>query len=93
MFQNIGDRAFVFSHDGDYSLLDDTGVTVVEDIEQADFVLLLGMRYPQKSLEDYEKIIRRTIQRNLKVICANQDSRGLIGTNFLTGPFLIGAAL
>ena len=87
--KNIGKHAYVITRHGDLSMLDDTDVEAVEDIEKADFVLLLGMDYPKKTLEDYEKIIRRAIQRRLKAVCANQDSKGLIGTNFLTGPGLL----
>lgn len=89
IFKDIGRKAFVITRHKDYSLLEDTGVEVTEDIEKADFVLLLGMDYPMKTLESYEKDIRRAIQRRLKAICANQDSKSLIGTNFLIGPGLL----
>ncbi|HPF78714.1 MAG TPA: TIGR01459 family HAD-type hydrolase [Alphaproteobacteria bacterium] len=89
IFKDIGERAYVITRRGDLSMLDDTGIEVVDDVEQADFVLLLGMDYPMKTLEDYENVIRRAIQKRLKAICANQDSKGLIGTNFLNGPGLL----
>ncbi len=89
IFENIGDRAYVIAHRGDTSLLDDTDIEIVDDIEQADFLLLLGMDYPRNTLESYDKVIRRSIQRRLKAICANQDSRGLFGSNALVGPSLL----
>ena len=89
IFEDIGDRAYVITHRGDLSLLDGTDIEVVDDIEKADFLLLLGMDYPRKTLESYDKVIRRSIQRRLKAICANQDSRGLLGTNALVGPSLL----
>ncbi len=89
LFKGLGEKAYVITRQNDLSILDDTDIEVVEDIEQADFVLLLGMDYPMKTLEFYDKDIRRAIQRRLKAVCANQDSRGLIGTNFLTGPGLL----
>lgn len=89
VFENIGKNAYVITRRGDLSLLEGTGVDVVDDIEQADFVLLLGMDYPMKTLEHYDPVIRRAIQRRLKAVCANQDSKGLIGTNFLMGPGLL----
>ena len=89
LFEGLGQRAFVITRQNDLSLLDETDIEVVDDIEQADFVLLLGMDYPMKTLEFYDKDIRRAIQRRLKAVCANQDSKGLIGTNFLTGPGLL----
>ncbi len=89
LFKKIGEKAFVITRRGDLSILNDTGVEAVEDIEQADFILLLGMDYPMKTLEHYDPIIRRSIQRRLKAICCNQDSKSLIGNNFLTGPGLL----
>ncbi len=89
IFKNIGKKAFVITRHNDHSLLDNTDIEVVDDIEKADFLLLLGMDYPMKTLEHYEKDIRRAIQRRLKAVCANQDSKALIGTNFLTGPGLL----
>ena len=89
LFKGLGDKAYVITRQNDVSVLDDTDIEIVEDIEKADFVLLLGMDYPMKTLEFYDKDIRRAIQRRLKAVCANQDSRGLIGTNFLTGPGLL----
>lgn len=89
IFENLGSKAFVITRQNDLSILEGTDVEVVDDIEKADFVLLLGMDYPRKTLEDYEKDIRRAIQRRLKAVCANQDSKALIGTNFLIGPGLL----
>jgi HAD superfamily hydrolase (TIGR01459 family) len=88
-FKDMGERAYVITRRGDVSMLDDIDVEVVDDIERADFVLLLGMDYPMKTLESYDPVIRRAIQRRLKAICANQNSKSLIGTNFLTGPGLL----
>ena len=88
-FDKLGNRAYVITRQNDVSILDDTDIEIVEDIEQADFVLLLGMDYPMKMLESYDSDIRRAVQRRLKAVCANQDSKGLIGTNFLVGPSLL----
>jgi len=85
----MGNKAFVITRKGDLSILDDTDVEAVEDIEQADFVLLMGMDYPKKTLEHYDPVIRRAIQRRLKAVCCNQDSKSLIGNNFLFGPALL----
>lgn len=89
IFKDLGEKAYVITRRGDLSMLENTDIEAVDDIEKADFVLLLGMDYPMKTLEDYETPIRRAIQRRLKAFCANQDSKGLIGTNFLNGPGLL----
>ena len=89
IFKNLGKKAYVITRRGDLSILEGIGIEVVEDIEEADFVLLLGMDYPMKTLEFYDPVIRRAIQRRLKAVSANQNSKALIGTNFLTGPGLL----
>lgn len=89
IFEDIGDRCYVIGRQGQEAFLEDTDIEFVEDIEDAQFVLILGMDYPRKTLESYEPIIRRAIQLRLKAICAAPDSQSLIGTNFLTGPSLV----
>ena len=88
-FKGLGRTAYVITRRGDLSMLDDIDIEVTDDIERADFLLLLGMDYPMKTLEHYDPVIRRAIQRRLKAVCAEQDSKGLIGTNFLIGPGLL----
>jgi len=89
IWDNIGKRCYVFGRPGQEDFLKDLDIEFVEDIENAQFVLMLGMDYPRKTLESYEPVIRRAIQLRLKAICAAPDSQGLIGTNLLTGPSLV----
>lgn len=89
LFKDIGKTAFVITRKGDASILEDTDVEITDDIEDADFLLLMGMDYPRKTLEDYDPVIRRSIQRRLKAVACNQDSKALIGSNFLMGPALL----
>jgi len=84
-----GDRVYIMGRRGDDAILEGLDYEIVDDIEKADFVLLLGMDYPRRMLDYYDPIIRRSIQRRLTVICANQDSKGFLGTNALMGPGLI----
>ena len=88
-YEGLGEYAYAITRRGDLSVLEHTDIEVVDDIEKADFLLLLGMDYPVKTLESYDPIIRRAIQRRLKAVCLNQDSKALIGTNFLHGPALL----
>lgn len=89
VFNKIGKRCYVFSRRGDVSMLDDTGVEVVDTMEEADFVLITGMDYPAKTIQSYEALIRTAIQRRLKAICPNPDSLSMIGPSLLTGPTLL----
>ncbi|HPD83188.1 MAG: TIGR01459 family HAD-type hydrolase [Alphaproteobacteria bacterium] len=89
VFEKIGKTAYVITRRNDLSMLEGLDIETTDDIERADFLLMLGMDYPMKTLESYAPVIRRSIQRRLKAICADQDSKGLIGTNFLMGPGLL----
>lgn len=89
VFDGLGKRCYVFSRDGKAPAYLDSGLEFVTDIEEADFVLILGMDYPRKTLQDYEPIIRRAIQRRLKAFCQNPDSLAMIGAGLLTGPLLL----
>lgn len=89
VFNKIGRKCYVFSRRGDLSMLQDTGVEAVDNIDEADFVLITGMDYPAKTLQDYEALIRKAIQRRLKAVCPNPDSLSMIGPSLLTGPSLL----
>lgn len=88
-FAKLGKRAYVFTRGNNLSLLDGSGVEAVSDIEEADFVLILGNDYPRRTLADYEPIIRRAIQRRLKAFTMVQESLAQIGMGLLTGPEII----
>lgn len=89
IFQGLGKRCFVFSRDGKAPVLDGTGVEVVESIDQADSVLILGTDYPRRTLEFYDPLIRKAIQKRLKAYCQNPDSLSMMGAGLLTGPLLL----
>ncbi len=89
IFTSLGKRCFLFSRQQDISIIRDSGVEVVNDIEQADFLLISGTDAPQKTMADYEAVLRAGVRRRLRAICANPDSQALIGTNFVMGPGLI----
>ncbi len=90
-FKNIGERCFVMSRDNDTSIIDGLeNVKVVDKMEDADFLLIAGSDAPKKTLVDYyEPLLRTAVRRRLKAICANPDSRILIGNNQTFGPGMI----
>ena len=69
----LGQRCFLFSWDGDTSLLDGLNLTGTGDIETADFILNAGTPSGTIDLEAYEPILQRATARNLPMICANPD--------------------
>jgi HAD superfamily hydrolase (TIGR01459 family) len=65
-------------------------IQVVDDIEDADFLLISGSDAPEKTMVDYyEPILKAAIRKRLKAICANPDNRALIGNSYTIGPGMI----
>jgi len=89
IFAGLGERVYVFSRNGKAPVLAGTGIEIVDSIENADSVLILGMDYPRKTLIDYDPLIRKAIQKRLKAFCMNPDSLSMIGEGLLTGPLLL----
>ena len=84
-----GMTAYVCARRDQAQTVEEMGIKTTEDIEAADFLLLLGMDYPRKTLQHYEPVIRRGIQRRLKAVCLNPDSLSMIGAGMLSGPILL----
>lgn len=89
IFNKIGKRCYLFSRGGDRSIVEGSGVEVTDDIEKADFLIISGSDAPQKSIADYEPVLRVAAKRGLKALCANPDSRALLGAMYVIGPGLI----
>lgn len=91
IFKGLGENCFLLSRGGDTSIVDGLeNIRLVSEVEEADFMLISGSDAPKKTLVDYyEPILRKAIRHRLKAICANPDSRILIGNNQAFGPGMI----
>jgi len=69
----LGRRCFAFTRGGDRELLKDVGLELVERVEDADFLAVLGIDSPQRSAADYESELLAGVQRKLPMVCANPD--------------------
>jgi len=70
----LGHNFFHVGPERDWGLLDGAGVTEVENMDAADFILTSGLRDDERETEvDYEDEFKRAIARNLPMICANPD--------------------
>lgn len=84
-FTNIGKKCYIISRGGDRSIIEGTGVEAVDDINDAEFLLISGSDAPEKTIEDYEPILKKAAQKRLKALCANPDSRAVIGNSHVMG--------
>jgi len=85
-FVGLGKKVYVISRGGDRSIVNGLDVEVVDDPAKADFLIISGSDAPDKSLEDYEPILKAAVRNRLTALCANPDSRGVMGTNSIMGP-------
>ena len=79
LFKGLGQNCYLISHGGDRSIVEGLDINVVDDPAQADFLLLAGCDAPQKTLEDYDPVLKAAAQKRLKAICSNPEMRGLVG--------------
>ncbi|PCI00954.1 MAG: TIGR01459 family HAD-type hydrolase, partial [Alphaproteobacteria bacterium] len=59
VFKGLGNKCFLMNRANDVSVLNDTDIVVVDDVNDADFVLLTGSEAPTKTLENYYDDILR----------------------------------
>ncbi len=85
-FKDLGQNVYVISRGGDRSIVDGLDVTVVDDINDAHFLLISGADSPEKTLADYEPILKTAVRKHMTTLCANPDSHGVMGKNNIMGP-------
>jgi HAD superfamily hydrolase (TIGR01459 family) len=69
----LGRRCFAFTRGGDRTLLEGIDLDLVDHVEDADFLAVVGIDSPQRSLADYETELVAAVQRRLPMVCANPD--------------------
>jgi HAD superfamily hydrolase (TIGR01459 family) len=70
----LGETFYHVGPERDEGLLDGAGVTEVDDIENADFILNSGLRDDERETEaDYRDLFSQALARSLPMICANPD--------------------
>ncbi len=90
-FKDIGKKCILISRGGDRSIVDELEIEVVEDPKDATFLLISGSDAPDKTLEDYEPLLKTCARYNLKAICANPDSLGVMAGKNIMGPGTLAA--
>ncbi len=90
-FQGLGKKCYLISRGGDRSIVNDLDIEVVDDVNKADFLLISGADSPEKTLEDYEPVLKAAVRKQLTALCANPDSLGVMGTQSIMGPGTLAA--
>ena len=69
----LGRRCYAFTREGDHSLIEGIGLEIVDRIEAADFIAVIGTDSPRRNLPDYEAQLQAGIRLRLPMICTNPD--------------------
>ena len=84
--RSLGTRCFAFTRDGDRTVLESIGLELVDRVEDAEFLAVLGSDSPQRLLADYEAELRLGIVGGLPMICANADLWRFAAGGMIEGP-------
>lgn len=85
-FKDLGRKVYVISRGGDRSIVNGLDIEVVDSPADADFLIISGSDAPEKTLEDYEPILKAAVRKRLTALCANPDSLGVMGKKNIMGP-------
>lgn len=69
----LGRRCLAFTRGGERSMLDGLGLEFVARAEDADFLAVIGIDSPRRTLADYEAELLAGRVRRLPMVCANPD--------------------
>lgn len=72
-FAALGRRVYHLGPARDRSVFEDTDLTIVPDLRQADFILNTGPISLDERVEDYIAVLEPAARRGLPMVCANPD--------------------
>jgi HAD superfamily hydrolase (TIGR01459 family) len=71
--RGLGRRCYAFTRGGNTSLIERIGLELVADLQDAEFLLVIGIDAPPLGVADYEALLQAGIARKLPMVCANPD--------------------
>lgn len=85
-FKGLGNKCYLIARPDDYALLNDLPIERVQDIEEAQFILITGFDSTNNKLEDLDPVFKRAVIKRLPAICANPDMVTVYGHERAIGP-------
>ena len=75
IFKNLGQNCYLLNRHGDLSGIDEIEtINIVDDMENANFLLLTGSDAPEKTFENYyDDVLKKASRNQLKMVCANPE--------------------
>ena len=71
--QALGRRCLLLTREGEAHLAEGLGLDLIEDVETADFLLLMTMDPPRQSVAGWMKLLEAARSRGLPMVCSNPD--------------------
>ena len=90
-WRDLGRRCVLFTIGGDLTVLDELGIEVVEQPEDADFLFNTGLEIPPRTLDDYHAVLVRAMARHLPMVCSNPDRVAPSHGKLITAPGTVAA--
>mgnify|MGYP000273974823 CR=1 FL=1 len=72
-YAELGRRCMIFTWDDDRNIMEGLGLTEVQNIREADFILNAGTRTNTRNMDDYDPILKEAVALDLPMVCANPD--------------------
>jgi HAD superfamily hydrolase (TIGR01459 family) len=69
----LGRRCYAFTRGGGRALLEGLDLEIVPRVEDADFLVAIGIDSPERGLANYERELAAGRARGLPMVCANPD--------------------
>lgn len=73
VFKEMGKKCYHLGADGNQDILKDISIDTVDDIEEADFILLSAFLEEDEDLTTHDKVLRKAVDMDIPAICANPD--------------------
>lgn len=85
-FKGLGRKCFLISRPDDKSLLKGLDIELVDDVEDANFILITSFDSSAHKLEDLDPVFKKAVVKRLPAICANPDMVTVYGHERALGP-------
>lgn len=82
----LGRRYFAFTRDDNVSLLEGLALERVARVEDADFLMVIGIDSPRLGIADYETLLAAGAARRLPLVCANPDLKRVSPAGLMDAP-------
>lgn len=96
-FEDLGDRCYLYAAKGGSGSNEDTpppyldglDIDIVDDVKEADFILIQDFDLTMHKMSEVDKTLRAGVQRHLPAFYINPGSQSLLAGNFMMGAHML----